>query len=618
MLKNLRLSGKLSLGFGIVLFLMALISFISYGKLTSMSNLVKKRDTFSQIITLINDARVNRLKYFYTSDSAFRDMVNDDFKGILAITEESLKTYKDKQDMENLKKISISVKDYQNTFSQYSDLVDEKKQLMVQLNSSAETVFGLADKIGSQTIINNLLAMRLFAFRYLISQDQELLDNQQKYYHMAYANAEQSVKISAGETAINLEQILLSLENYNKDFLKLVDGIDRVKGIETNLVTVANVAQDISTHIIAEEANRINSSASSARWIIIIVSAIAVAAGIFIGLLITRSITKPMSNAVSFANMLSDGDFTAKMHINQKDEIGQFATALNTMRGKLRDVIEGIIHSSNSVASGSTELASTTEELAATFSDQASQVGSVAAALDQISASSSQVLCSIEQVKEKSEAAMQMTGMGNRCINSAGAVMSNIRSNVEGLSMTVSELSKSSEEIGNILLVINDIADQTNLLALNAAIEAARAGEHGRGFAVVADEVRKLAERTQQSTQEIESIISSFIRETAKTNDEMATAKERVVEGVRTLQETSDIFEKIVASVNEIKDSSLIITSAVQEQVNAISSINDNTQVISSGLEESSAAISQVSATVADLQKQADDQMESTLIFKLA
>ncbi len=618
MLKNLNLTGKLSAGFGIVLALMLLISVISYNRLSTMSSLVKKRDQFSKIIDLINDARANRLKYFYTSDTQYRDLVNNDFTEIIQITQEAGKKFRSAKDTENLAKISESVKNYQDIFTQYSDLIDEKKLLMVQLNKSAETVFSLGENLGSQTLINHLLNMRLSAFRYLMSEQQELFDNQQKFYHLAQKSASVPSAGASQDTLLNFEQITVSLDQYNKDWLKLVDGLKRVKTIEEELVGVAHIAQDTASTVISEEAAHINSAASMASLLIILVSVLAIFAGITIGFFISRSITVPMFKAVTFADSLSNGDFTLMIDIHQKDEIGQFASSLNTMKNKLKEVIEGIIHSSNSVASGSTELASTTEELAATFSDQAAQVGSVATALEEISASSSQVLASIESVKSKSENAMDMTSDGQKYINTAGKVMSDIQSNVDGLSETVTGLSKSSEEIGNILLVINDIADQTNLLALNAAIEAARAGEHGRGFAVVADEVRKLAERTQQSTQEIESIISTFIKETAKTNTEMISAKDKVLEGVNTLESTNKIFEKIVQAVNEIKDSSLIITDAVKEQVNAISSINDNTQVISSGIEESSAAISQVSVTVSDLQKQADDQMEATLIFKLA
>ncbi|MCD8553381.1 methyl-accepting chemotaxis protein [Seleniivibrio sp.] len=615
MLKNMKLSRKLFIGFGIVLVLLTTISLLSFNRMLFISKLVEKRDMFTHIEKLLYDARLNQVKFTMFDDDQYIAEVQNNLNDAIQIAQVDLAKYATSNDLEKLEEITTRIKEYKENFDKYVSEAKEQKRLKVQLNDSAENVFTLADRIGSDDIIKNLLQMRLYAFRYLMSQSQDLFDGQQKSYAKAYNIA--SANPSSADMSTDIGKLTSSLKSYDQDFLNIAESLRKRAEFQTSMMKSAIAAQKICGDVSAQERAAMDSSISVALMFVGVFSVIAIFCGIIIGLIITKSVTVPMAKAVNFANTLSDGDFTVKLDINQKDEIGQFALALDNMKIKLHDVIEGIVHSSNTLASGSTELASTTEELASTFTEQTGQVNGVASAVEQISTSSSQVLSSINDVTSKSAAAKNLTGEGKGCIDMANRVMGDIQQNVTALSRTVEGLSQSSKEISSILLVINDIADQTNLLALNAAIEAARAGEHGRGFAVVADEVRKLAERTQQSISEIERIISSFVVETNKTNEDMQLAGSRVHEGVVTLASTDEIFEKIVRAVEEINSSSLMITTAVQEQTAAINNINDNTQVISSGLEQSSAALTQVSATVADLQRQADDQMSVTKMFRI-
>lgn len=611
MLGNLRVSLKLSIGFGVVLMLMAAVSILSYVRMNQASYLMQKRDMYGEIVNHISDARLDRNRFFYTGNPEFSSNVNRYFEDITAITKQGLEQYTSQSDSENLNSLLQSVAEYQKYFNEYTDMIIHKKKLIEQMGKSGMRAFDLAENSGSSAVLSNLLMMRITTMQYIFQQaDTETETIRASYYRQAL----EEVSDSPGSAA-DKGELRNVLGSYHTDFIMLAEISKQIAITEQNLSVAATQAQNLCLSLREEVRSILNENIARAEMLIIIISLLAITAGIAIGFVISRSITVPMQKAVAVADAMSSGNFTVSLELNQKDEIGQFARALENMRIQLKQLIELLIQSSNSVASGSTELASTTEELSTTFSDQASQVSMVAAAVEELSASSAQVLDSIGEVNGKSGKAKDYTFQGQQCIGAVNEVMGTIRNNVEELGSTVSELAKSSEEIGSILLVINDIADQTNLLALNAAIEAARAGEHGRGFAVVADEVRKLAERTQTSIHEIENIISLFVNETGKTNREMESAKGRVLEGVDRLNETNDIFSDIVTSVEEINDASSIITEAIKEQVASIQNINDNAHVISSGLEESSAALVQVTATVGDLQKQADEQMESTAVF---
>ncbi|WP_265822886.1 methyl-accepting chemotaxis protein [Geovibrio ferrireducens] len=337
-----------------------------------------------------------------------------------------------------------------------------------------------------------------------------------------------------------------------------------------------------------------------------IVCLIAVA---IIAYFVSRRISSSVSSVSESLKEIAEGegDLTVQLPINSADEAGKLAEYFNTFLAKLRDIINTVKMNADTVASSSTELAASVEELSTTMNDQSAQVSGVATATEEMSVSAGEVTNSVGEGRRNIEETHSLTIEGNNKLQQAVKEMMLIKGNVETLGTTVASLIESSSTIGEIINVITDIADQTNLLALNAAIEAARAGDHGRGFAVVADEVRKLAERTQTSTGEISKIIGSLQNEARNASHEMTNARGRVESGVKIIDETKSTFERIVGSVDTLSSVNGIIQSAVEEQSKAILNINSNAQMIASGVEQSSAALQEVSATISNLQVQADE-----------
>lgn len=604
MLNNVKLSRKLTFGFGIVLLFLIIMGVISYSKITGIASQSNKMDTISNVQNAIYEARLARYMYSNSDDESYIKKAVDNLNLAIKLIEDGYKDYPEMKDDEDIQGVLKGVNGYKASFESFVAAEKTKVKLLTEMSSAASKSMDAANAAGADNVYKNLLQMRIEVLRFMSSRMSGTDDVLKQFSKTRTA-------------AAGMPAIVPLVDEYKQSFDKWAAAVQEQKDLQTELAKNAGNAQDLTVLAVNHEKETMNSNITVAVAVIIIVSIVSLVLGILISTLITRSLVVPMGKAMDFASNLSKGDFSKPLEIKQTDEIGHLAAAMEDMRLKLKEIIEGIIMSAGSLASGSTELASTTEELASTFSEQSQQVSSVASAVEEISTSSALVMQSIHDVSEKSSAAKGLTSEGQKHIESANIVMGDIRKNVTELSTTVAGLAKSSEDIGSILLVINDIADQTNLLALNAAIEAARAGDHGRGFAVVADEVRKLAERTQQSTEEIRNIISQFIKETARTNTEMIEAGKKVQNGADKLNAVDQIFEKIVDSVNEISNSSAMITTAVSEQSQAITNINDNAQVISSGLEQSTAAITQVSHTVADLQKQADDQMDGTRIFKI-
>lgn len=604
MLKNMKLSRKLTFGFGIVLLFLIVMGVISYSKITGIASQSRKMDTISNVQNAIYEARLARYMYSSSDDEAYIKKAEENLSLADKLINDAYTEFPEMKDDQNIQSILKAVGDYKTNFESFVEDEKIKKQLLNGMSDAASKAMDATNAAGADNVYKNLLLLRIEVLRFMNSTNAGTEDVSKQFAKTRASSA-------------GMASVAGLVDEYKQAFDKWAAAVSEQNALQTELAKSASSAQDLTIVVVNHEKETMDSSIKVAVAVIIVFSMVSLALGILISILITRSLVVPMGKAMDFAANLSKGDFSKPLEIKQTDEIGHLAAALEDMRLRLKEIIEGIIMSAGSLASGSTELASTTEELASTFSEQSQQVSSVASAVEEISTSSALVMQSIHEVSNKSSAAKDLTAEGQKHIESANEVMGDIRKNVTELSTTVAGLAKSSEDIGSILLVINDIADQTNLLALNAAIEAARAGDHGRGFAVVADEVRKLAERTQQSTEEIRTIISQFIKETARTNTEMIAAGKKVETGAEKLNVVDQIFEKIVDSVNEISTSSAMITTAVSEQSQAITNINDNTQVISSGLEQSTAAITQVSHTVADLQKQADDQMDGTRIFKI-
>ncbi len=294
------------------------------------------------------------------------------------------------------------------------------------------------------------------------------------------------------------------------------------------------------------------------------------------------TITGPLRKCVEVVTRIAKGDLTSQpLNLRRQDELGVLARNVDEMSVSLRNLVQDTQRTSTEVASAATEIAATSEEMAAGMQQQSSQTGEVSAAVTEMAAS-------VQEVALKS-------GRGRDVMEQMIKEMSQIASEVTTSASAVGELGRKSEAIGQIVGVINDIADQTNLLALNAAIEAARAGEHGRGFAVVADEVRKLAERTTTATKEIAESIRGIQQETSAVVTQMETGTNRVSEGVNLARSAGDALGEIVASTQEQAGASEQI-SRNMERITAV------TRESSDGASQAASAASQLSAAAEQLQ----------------
>nr|WP_276616023.1 methyl-accepting chemotaxis protein [Pseudomonas syringae] len=282
--------------------------------------------------------------------------------------------------------------------------------------------------------------------------------------------------------------------------------------------------------------------------------------------LLTRSIVHPLSASLKMAEEIAAGDLRLSLVVKGNDESARLMRALNTMQGNLRSTIGQISDASSQLSSAAVEMTSITESSSRIMQQQNSEIEQAATAVTQMSAAVDEVARNATSTSESAKDCTRAAATGNQKVSETLQAMRTLTDRVELTSEQVQGLAGQAQDISKVLSVIRAIADQTNLLALNAAIEAARAGEQGRGFAVVADEVRALAHRTQTSTQEIEQMISSIQAGTSQVVDSMSSSTVEVHNTQHTADEAGVSLKAIADSVQLIDDRNQQIATASEEQ----------------------------------------------------
>jgi methyl-accepting chemotaxis protein len=417
---------------------------------------------------------------------------------------------------------------------------------------------------------------------------------------------------------------------YQDDLAKPMQLIKEGKKKEAGLYLVNTLRKTQSAYLAAsadlikyqgrlmeESGKNAESRAKQTVIIIIVLGSVATVLSIGASLFIIRSITIPLAEGVDVATRLAAGDLTASVTIRNNDEIGTLMTAMDNMVKSLRELIGKIKYAAENMASGSEQLSASAEEISRGMDGQASRSSQIATATEEMSQTVIDVARNASDIAQISTQAFDQAKNGEAVVKRSVDEVQAVSSTVAESSLVMQRLGDSSKQIGDIVGVINDIADQTNLLALNAAIEAARAGEQGRGFAVVADEVRKLAERTTQATSQINSMISSIQSEVEHAGVSMNNATARVESGVAFSRKAGDSLGDIVGSVNNLQSMVQQIASATEEMSTVSETISSDIQGIAEGSREISAGSGQIAQASSDLARLATELQSVVRQFKV-
>jgi methyl-accepting chemotaxis protein len=316
---------------------------------------------------------------------------------------------------------------------------------------------------------------------------------------------------------------------------------------------------------------------------------------------ISKALTKPLKDAVLVANAISEGDLTVTVVIDSQDELGQLMSAMKTMDSKLKEVLSETKSAADNLASASHELSTNSKRMSHGVGEQTSRALQIASASEEMSQTVVDIARNASSMADSATATTKIAHEGEIIVNRSIDEVKAIADTVNQSSQLMTSLGERSKQIGAIIDVIKDIADQTNLLALNAAIEAARAGEQGRGFAVVADEVRKLAERTAQATTEIGGMISAIQREVDTAILNMNDGTKQVAVGVEFAAKAGEVLHTIVSSVQDLHGMVHQIASATEQTSQASDQISTDIETIASVSKQTSSNSEQIAQSASDL-----------------
>jgi methyl-accepting chemotaxis protein len=625
---NLSVGKKLLLGFAMVLLLTLAVAATGFVAVDSILNRSSQSTQLAAINAAILDARGQERDYALTrsdaSASALRatlDKLNQELDDLSAISSA--------QEQKALQQIRSDAADYARQFADYGVLIGKGLELRANMDDAAQKSreefeyieLDMYDAVrvlrlegdhlkgsdpltiaeAASGLTKRILDLRTFESVFIGNSSDAAVGQ----WTEAYADV--TTIGSSLKTWLNDEQkttmdgALAALAAYEKAFTDFRSNRSQRVALEGAMVTQAQRVLDTADQALTDANEAMQSQSSNAYWLLAAITSLAVVLGLVAATMISRMIVVPLRYTVQLAQRVSEGDLTRSETVTRRDELGQLQHAMYGMTDSLRTLIGRIGGSVGQIAAAAEQLSAVTAQTSMGVQNQREETDQVATAMHQMAATVQEVAHNAEQASLAARQADQQARQGDLVVKEAIGQIDSLSGEVEHSAHAIEELNTESGRIGSVLEVIRAVAEQTNLLALNAAIEAARAGEQGRGFAVVADEVRALARRTHDSTEEIEGLIGNLQRVAQKAVEQMQTSRDLTQRTVELASEAGIALGRITESVSTIEQMNQQIAASAEEQSAVAENISESVTRVRDIGEQSASGSEQTAGASAEL-----------------
>ncbi|WP_053214772.1 methyl-accepting chemotaxis protein [Pseudomonas sp. Q12-87] len=614
-LGNVGVNRKLGFGFGLVLVLTLMIAFtgwIGLGKVTA------RGDTLGLIASLndlTKDLRSARMDYYANRGEKGPGEINDLLGKLEPGLQAARKSIEQPADVAIVDKQLAAVADYKVAFAALTRAMATREDARGKLGASADNAVTRVANVENATRQSDNLAQ----FDSVVSLSKAIQQARYQvrgYTYSVQADAEQPALDAIdnalktlgslpaqlpGEHAANLQQASESFKSYRAAVSQFQDAQTASAAAIQRMSDLGVVLRGASRDLTLSQTAVRDHDAAEAEIILVSAATLAFLLGVIAALAITRQIVGPLEQTLKVAEHIAAGDLTHNLSSERRDELGQLQRAMQGMTVGLRQLIGGISEGVTQIASAAEQLSAVTEQTSAGVNSQKVETDQVATAMHEMTATVQEVARNAEQASEATTAADQQAREGEKVVGEAIAQIERLSNAVGDSTEAMGHLKRESDKIGSVLDVIKSVAQQTNLLALNAAIEAARAGEAGRGFAVVADEVRSLAQRTQKSTEEIEQLVLSLQTGTEQVATSLDNSRNLTDSSVELTRRAGGSLGNITRTVSAIQSMNQQIAAAAEQQSAVAEEINRSVVNVRDVSEQTAASSEETAASSAEL-----------------
>ncbi|WP_416146920.1 methyl-accepting chemotaxis protein [Pseudomonas syringae] len=569
----------------------------------------------AEVNELTLQLRINRMSYevLYNAETAAKVRSTlDELDAALQTARNLLRS------PENLQLLDVQIqatRDYRQSFEDMSKAIETREASRSQMGENADKAVDQANRIEAELLKeDNILAFNgIVGVSKLIQQARFQVRGYtysgrpdfEKDANKAIDDAVTGINTLAGDISSTyspmLQQAIAGLNGYRAAVGRYRDAQAASKAALEKMTTLGVSMLATSNDLITRQNKSRDADSAKSVTMIAAATALALVLSILAAWVITRQITTPLQETLEVVERVASGDLSRNLNVDRKDELGKLQATIQRMTVSLRELVGGIRDGVTQIASAAEELSAVTEQTSAGVNSQKVETDQVATAMHEMTATVQEVARNAEEASEAAVTADRQARDGERVVNEAIAQIERLASAVGNSSEAMGALKQESDKIGSVLDVIKSVAEQTNLLALNAAIEAARAGEAGRGFAVVADEVRSLAQRTQKSTEEIEALIARLQSGTQQATTVMDSSRELSNSSVELTRRAGGSLESITKTVSAIQAMNQQIAAAAEEQSATAEEINRSIINVRDVSEQTSAASEETAASSVEL-----------------